>query len=192
VGQATARLLDAGQMARTALARMVVDPLILLPAGYPATPEPKRRAIRIDQMDHAKGLPLPDYATLGSVGMDLHAAVTEPILLPPGEWTRVPTGLKVAIPNGYEAQIRPRSGLAAKKGITCLNSPGTIDSDYRGECQIILINHSREPLLIERGDRIAQMVIAEVVLADWEVGPVEEDTDRGAGGFGHTGVSAAK
>jgi aminoglycoside 3-N-acetyltransferase len=192
VGQATARLLDAGKMVRTVLAGMVSDPNILLAAGHSPDSEAKRRTIRIDPMDHAKGLPLPDYATLGSVGMDLHAAVSDPMILPPGEWTKVPTGLKVAIPHGYEAQIRPRSGLAAKKGITCLNSPGTIDSDFRGELQIILINHSREPLEIKRGDRIAQMVIAEVVLADWEVGPVEEDTERGAGGFGHTGVSSAK
>jgi aminoglycoside 3-N-acetyltransferase len=190
VGLASSRLIDAGKMVRMVLARMVSDPAYLLakdavPAVAPKVP------IRIERMEHAAGLPLPKYATSGSAGMDLYAAVAEERTLQPGEWARIPTGMKIALPEGYEAQVRPRSGLAAKQGVTCLNSPGTIDSDYRGECQVILINHSMDPVVVRRGDRIAQMVIAAVTLAEWEPGPVDEDTERGAGGFGHTGVSEA-
>ena len=145
--------------------------------------------IRIERMEHATDLPLPAYATPGAAGMDLHAALPEDFTLSPGERTRMPTGLKIALPHGYEAQVRPRSGLAAKQGVTCLNTPGTIDADYRGEIQVILINLGQEPVTFKRGDRIAQMVIAPVTLAEWDEGPVEEDTERGAGGFGHTGVS---
>ncbi|MBW3624573.1 MAG: dUTP diphosphatase [Armatimonadetes bacterium] len=145
--------------------------------------------IKIERMAHAADLPLPTYATPGAAGMDLHAALNEPITLALGERNRIPTGLKIALPLGYEAQIRPRSGLAAKQGVTCLNTPGTVDADYRGEIQVILINLGQEPVTFKHGDRIAQMVIAPVTLAQWEEGPVEEDTERGAGGFGHTGVS---
>lgn len=151
--------------------------------------DPHHVPIRIERMAHAADLPLPDYATPGAAGMDLHAALTNDRTLRPGERDRIPTGLKIALPHGYEAQIRPRSGLAAKQGVTCLNTPGTIDADYRGEIQVILINLGQEPVTLKRGDRIAQMVIAPVTLAQWEEGPVEDDTERGAGGFGHTGVS---
>jgi dUTP pyrophosphatase len=190
VGNATSRLVEAGKMVRLALAKMVGEPDYLRKdrGAPPSDSEPV--VVRIERMEHAEGLDLPKYATSGSAGMDLHAAVMEEMILAPGEWTLVPTGLKVAIPHGYEAQIRPRSGLAAKQGVTCLNSPGTIDSDYRGEMRIILINHSRDPVVIRRGDRIAQMILARVTLAEWEPGTVDEDTQRGAGGFGHTGVSA--
>ena len=130
---------------------------------------------------------LPHYATAGSSGMDLRADITEPVVLEPLQRTLVPTGLFIEIPQGYEAQIRPRSGLAIKQGITCLNTPGTIDADYRGEIKVILINLSNEPQTIQPADRIAQMVIQKVEIITWE--QVEElgDTDRGAGGFGHTG-----
>lgn len=150
---------------------------------------PQNVSILIERMAHAADLPLPSYATPGSAGMDLYAALTDDLALFPGERNRVPTGLKIALPHGYEAQVRPRSGLAAKQGITCLNTPGTIDADYRGEIQVILINLGAEPVTLRRGDRIAQMVIAPVTRAEWTEGLVEEDTERGAGGFGHTGVS---
>ena len=131
--------------------------------------------------------PLPEYATKLSAGVDLRANINEPITLEPLQRCLVPTGLYIAVPPGYEAQVRPRSGLAIKKGITVLNSPGTVDADYRGEVCVILINLSSEPFVIEDGERIAQMVIASHEQAEWE--PVEtlEDTERGAGGFGHTG-----
>jgi dUTP pyrophosphatase len=145
--------------------------------------------IPICRLPHAEGLPLPAYETEGAAGMDLRAALPqdEPLTLRPGERFMVPTGLSIAVPRGYEAQARPRSGLAAKSGITCLNSPGTIDSDYRGELKVILINHGPEDFHIRRGDRIAQLVIAPVARAVWE--PVEDldETVRGAGGFGSTG-----
>ena len=131
--------------------------------------------------------PLPAYATALSAGMDLRANLETPIVLPPMQRCLVPTGLFMALPVGYEAQIRPRSGLAIKKGITVLNSPGTIDADYRGEICVILVNLSAEPFLIEDGERIAQMVIARHEQADWEVVEVLNDTERGTGGFGHTG-----
>lgn len=131
--------------------------------------------------------PLPEYATELSAGADLRAHISEPITLEPLQRCLVPTGLYIAVPPGYEAQVRPRSGLAIKKGITVLNSPGTVDADYRGEICVILINLSSETFVIEDGERIAQMVIASHEQAQWE--PVEtlEDTERGAGGFGHTG-----
>ncbi len=131
--------------------------------------------------------PLPAYATALSAGMDLRANLETPIVLAPMQRCLVPTGLFMALPVGYEAQIRPRSGLAIKKGITVLNSPGTIDADYRGEICVILVNLSAEPFLIEDGERIAQMVIARHEQADWEVVEVLNDTERGTGGFGHTG-----
>ncbi len=131
---------------------------------------------------------LPSYATDMSAGMDLRANIEEPIVLQPMQRVLVPTGLFIALPDGYEAQVRPRSGLAIKKGITVLNSPGTIDADYRGEVCVILVNLSNEPFTITDGERIAQMVIARYEKIDWN--PVEslDETERGAGGFGHTGV----
>ena len=145
--------------------------------------------VAIRRLGHAEGLPLPSYETEGAAGMDLRAAVPEgqPITLAPGQRAMVPTGLSIALPLGYEAQIRPRSGLAAKHGVTCLNSPGTVDSDYRGEVKAILINHGHEPFVIQRGERIAQMVIAPVTRAEWRETDSLDDTARGAGGFGSTG-----
>lgn len=131
--------------------------------------------------------PLPAYATSLSAGMDIRANLTEPITLAPMQRCLVPTGLYIALPAGFEAQIRPRSGLALKKGITVLNSPGTIDADYRGEVCIILVNLSAEPFVIEDGERIAQMVITRHEQAVWQEVEVLDETERGAGGFGHTG-----
>ena len=146
-------------------------------------------AIQIKRLPHGEGLDLPAYETAGSAGMDLRAAVEDILSLAPGERALVPTGLSMAIPQGYEAQVRPRSGLALKSGITCLNTPGTIDADYRGEVGVILINHSSESFEIKRGDRIAQMVIAPVTQAQLiEVSELDE-TVRGAGGFGSSGTS---
>ena len=131
---------------------------------------------------------LPAYATELSAGMDLRANIAEPIELQPLQRALVPTGLFMAFPAGYEAQVRPRSGLAIKKGVTVLNSPGTIDADYRGEVCVILVNLSNEPFIITDGERIAQMVIARHEQAEWSEVDVLDDTTRGAGGFGHTGV----
>lgn len=131
---------------------------------------------------------LPQYATSSSAGMDLRANLDNPIVLKPLQRCLVPTGLYIALPEGFEAQIRPRSGLALKKGITLLNTPGTIDADYRGEIGVIVINLSAEDFIIEDGERIAQMVIARYEQAEWQKVEVLEDTERGAGGFGHTGV----
>lgn len=140
-----------------------------------------------EQRGHDDPLPLPTYETEGSAGLDLRADISEPLEIPPLGRFRVPTGIRVAIPAGHEAQVRPRSGLAARHGITCLNSPGTIDSDYRGEVQVLLVNLSGEPFTVERGDRIAQLVVAPVCRASLcEVDRLEETT-RGCGGFGHTG-----
>lgn len=131
--------------------------------------------------------PLPEYATLQSAGMDIRANLDEPITLQPLQRCLVPTGLFIALPPGTEAQIRPRSGLAWKKGITVLNAPGTIDADYRGEIGIILVNLSQEPFVIQDGERIAQMVVARYEQAAWNVVDSLEDTERGEGGFGHSG-----
>ena len=131
--------------------------------------------------------PLPAYATELSAGMDIRANLSEPITLAPLQRCLVPTGIYIALPQGFEAQVRPRSGLAIKKGITVLNSPGTIDADYRGEVCIILVNLSSEPFVIEDGERIAQMVIARQEQAVWQEVEVLDETERGAGGFGHTG-----
>ena len=130
---------------------------------------------------------LPAYETIGSSGMDLRASLQEPVNLAPMQRALIPTGLFIELPLGYEAQVRPRSGLAIKHGITCLNTPGTIDSDYRGELKIILINLSTEPFAIQHGERIAQMVIQPVVKAAWEEVTVLNESKRGEGGFGHTG-----
>ena len=131
--------------------------------------------------------PLPAYATSGSSGMDLRAFINEPISLAPLSRILVPTGLFLAIPYNWEAQIRPRSGLAIKQGITCLNTPGTIDADYRGELKVILINLSNETQIINDGDRIAQIVFQAVEKVEWELAEELEETERGEGGFGHTG-----
>ena len=130
---------------------------------------------------------LPEYATSLSAGLDLRANLDEPIVLGSLQRVLVPTGLFISLPEGYEAQVRPRSGLAAKKGITVLNSPGTIDSDYRGEIKVILVNLSQEPFLVEDGERIAQMVVARHEQIQWEQVEVLDETDRGEGGFGSTG-----
>ncbi|CAL1690054.1 Deoxyuridine 5'-triphosphate nucleotidohydrolase [Brevundimonas subvibrioides] len=145
--------------------------------------------LRILRLPHAEGLALPAYETAGSAGMDLRAAVPEdaPITLEPGARALVPTGLKIALDQGWEAQIRPRSGLALKHGISAPNTPGTIDSDYRGEVGVILINLGQEPFVIRRGERIAQMVIAAVAQATVVEVETLDDTARGAGGFGSTG-----
>ncbi|MBR1406814.1 MAG: dUTP diphosphatase [Bacteroidales bacterium] len=132
--------------------------------------------------------PLPAYATALSAGMDLRAHLSEPVVLRPLERAMIPTGLYIALPAGYEAQVRPRSGLAAKKGITVLNSPGTVDADYRGELRVILVNLSHEDFAVQPGERIAQMVIARHERVDWEAVEVLDETERGAGGFGSTGV----
>lgn len=147
--------------------------------------------IQVTPLPHFEGLALPAYETALSAGMDLRAAVPEgaPMTLKPGERALVPTGLTIALPAGFEAQIRPRSGLAFKHGVTCLNTPGTIDADYRGEVKVLLINLGQEPFAIGRGERIAQMVIAPVTQGAWDVVAALSDTARGAGGFGSTGRS---
>lgn len=146
--------------------------------------------IPLRRLLHAEGLPLPAYETAGAAGMDLRAAIPEdaPMTLAPGARGTIPTGLIIAVPAGYEAQVRPRSGLAARAGVTCLNTPGTIDSDYRGEVHVILINLGDAPFTVRRGDRIAQMVICPVVQASWAEVDAHDETARGAGGFGSTGV----
>jgi dUTP pyrophosphatase len=145
--------------------------------------------IRVAPLPHFEGLALPAYETADAAGMDLRAAVPDdqPMTLKPGERAMVPTGLTIALLAGHEAQVRPRSGLAAKFGITCLNSPGTIDADYRGEVKVILINLGQEAFVIKRGERIAQMVIAPVTRAELNVVAELDETRRGAGGFGSTG-----
>jgi len=148
-----------------------------------------RVRIDVELLPEAQGLDLPGYASPGSAGMDLRAAISEPVTLAPGEIRLVTTGLRIAVPPGYEAQIRPRSGLALKHGITIPNAPGTIDSDYRGVVQIILANLGNEPFVIHRGDRIAQMVIAPVTQAALHPVPRLDDTERGEGGFGSSGRS---
>ncbi len=144
--------------------------------------------IAVTRLDHAKDLSLPAYATPQSAGMDLLAAIGEPMTLKPGERKLVPTGLTIALPDGYEAQIRPRSGLAFKNGITVANAPGTIDADYRGEVGVLLVNLGSEPFVIERGMRIAQMVIATYTRATFSEVLELPSTQRGAGGFGSTGT----
>jgi dUTP pyrophosphatase len=145
--------------------------------------------VDIRQLPHAEGLALPAYQTTEAAGLDLLAAVPveTPLILPPGKYAMVPTGLTIALPPGFEAQVRPRSGLAAKHGVTVLNSPGTIDADYRGEINVLLINHGDVPFPIQRGERIAQIVIAPVTQA--QLVPAEQlsATERGSGGFGSTG-----
>lgn len=148
----------------------------------------KPQTVALQILENAKGLNMPAYATAQSAGLDLEAAIDTPITIAQGGRAIVPTGLAIALPEGYEAQIRPRSGLAAKNGVTVLNSPGTIDADYRGEIKVILINHGQEPFVVERGMRIAQMVIAAYARVEWNVTETLDETARGAGGFGSTGV----
>lgn len=145
--------------------------------------------IALKRLPHGAGLPLPAYETAHAAGMDLRAAVPEgePITLRPGERHAVPTGLSMAIPAGYEGQVRPRSGLALRSAVTCLNSPGTVDADYRGEVKVILINLGPDDFIVRRGDRIAQLLIAPVVQASWRETDALDDTARGEGGFGSTG-----
>ncbi len=134
-------------------------------------------------------LPLPSYMSAHAAGMDMYAAVKEETEIPSGEWKLIPTGISIALPEGYEAQVRPRSGLALKQGVSILNTPGTVDADYRGEVGVILMNHSKQELIIKRGDRIAQMIINKIERILFEEVQELPDTERGAGGFGHTGVN---
>ena len=145
--------------------------------------------VPIVRLPHGEGLPLPAYETDQAAGMDLRAAVPddEPLVLRPGSRFPVPTGLAFALPRGFEGQVRPRSGLAFKHGVTCLNTPGTIDADYRGEVKVILVNHGAEDFVIRRGERIGQLVVAPVVQARWDEVESLDETKRGAGGFGSTG-----
>jgi dUTP pyrophosphatase len=166
------------------------------PGGSPnVSPPSLLKGVRVNptvpivRLPHGEGLPLPAYETAQAAGMDLRAAVPdgEPLTLSPGSRFPVPTGLAFALPPGFEGQVRPRSGLAFKHGVTCLNTPGTVDADYRGEVKVILINLGEEDFVIRRGERIAQLVIAPVVQAVWAEVETLEDTARGAGGFGSTG-----
>jgi dUTP pyrophosphatase len=145
--------------------------------------------INVRRLPHGEDLALPTYQTAHAAGLDLLAAVPDdtPFILAPGRHALIPTGLTIALPSGYEAQIRPRSGLAAKHGVTVLNAPGTVDADYRGEVGVLLINHGDAPFTIQRGERIAQMVIAQVARAELVAATVLPETDRGSGGFGSTG-----
>lgn len=144
--------------------------------------------MQIKRLPHSQGLALPKYMSEHAAGMDLLAAVMEDIVVEPGKWKLIPTGLVMAIPEGYEAQVRPRSGLALKQGISVLNTPGTVDADYRGEVGVILMNHSQEKLVVKRGDRIAQMIINKIEHVNIEEVLEISETSRGQGGFGHTGV----
>lgn len=148
--------------------------------------------VGVTQLPHGEGLPLPAYATPDSAGMDLLSAEADDVTLEPGQRAMVATGLAIQLPSGYEAQVRPRSGLAAKQGVTVLNSPGTIDADYRGEIKVILINLGDAPATFQRGDRIAQLVVAPVTQASWSVLEALDTTTRGAGGFGSTGIKTKK
>lgn len=148
----------------------------------------KKHKVKLMTLAHADGLPVPAYATKQSAGMDLAAALEDAVEIAPGERALIPTGIAIALPEGFEAQIRPRSGLAAKNGVTVLNTPGTIDADYRGEIKVILINHGQDPFTVERGMRIAQMVIAKYETVEWQQVRSLEDTERGSGGFGSTGT----
>ena len=147
-------------------------------------------SVSVQRLPHGADLPLPAYATAQSAGLDLMAAVTSDVTLAAGARQLIPTGLAIALPAGFEAQVRPRSGLALKHGITVLNSPGTIDADYRGEVQVLLINHGQTPFIVKRGDRIAQMVVAPVTQIVWNVVQELDQTERGSGGYGSTGIAA--
>jgi dUTP pyrophosphatase len=157
--------------------------------GLAARESPPRIRVEITRAAHAHDLPLPQASTEGAAGLDLRAALTEPISLSPGERRLIPTGWQIALPVGFEAQVRPRSGLALRHGILIPNAPGTIDADYRGEIQVILMNAGSSDFEIARGDRIAQLVVASVVRPDWVEVETLDETDRGEGGFGHTGTT---
>ena len=146
--------------------------------------------VHVLRLPHGTGLPLPNYQSAGAAGLDLHAAVPaeQPTVIAPGQWASIPTGIAIALPAMTEGQVRPRSGLASRHGITLLNSPGTIDSDYRGEIQVVLVNHGRQPFTVERGNRIAQLIIAPVLRAQLLEVDILDDTRRGSGGFGSTGI----
>lgn len=148
-----------------------------------------RVRVRVQRLSHAADLPLPSYASPGAAGLDVRAAVGEPIEIASSGIARIPTGLVVEIPAGFELQIRPRSGIAARHGVTLANAPATIDSDYRGEILVALINHGPSPFTVARGDRIAQLVLARVPVVEWDEVNELSETARGAGGFGHTGVA---
>ncbi|MEI7669191.1 MAG: dUTP diphosphatase [Pseudomonadota bacterium] len=148
--------------------------------------------IKIKKLENYQDLPLPEYATKHSAGLDLLAAISEDIIIAKGNRKLIPAGIAIALPDGYEAQIRPRSGLALKNGVTLLNSPGTIDADYRGEIGVILINHGQEDFTVTRGMRIAQMVIQKYEKAEWDLVENLEATERGEGGFGSTGTLVKK
>lgn len=147
--------------------------------------------VPIKRLPHAEGLALPAYATPDAAGLDLLAAIAEPVVLQPGERRLVPTGISIAVPPGYEAQVRPRSGLALKHGVSVLNAPGTVDADYRGEVGVVLINHGQQAFTINRGERIAQMVVAAFSRVEWLQVAELPQTERGEGGFGSTGVATA-
>jgi dUTP pyrophosphatase len=147
---------------------------------------------QLKRLPHGTDLPLPTYMSERAAGMDLYAAVEKEMTIPPGEWKLVPTGISIALPEGYEAQVRPRSGLALKQGISVLNTPGTVDADYRGEVGVILMNHSKNDLIIKRGDRIAQMIINKIEQIKFEEVAELPSSERGAGGFGSTGVKHGK
>lgn len=147
--------------------------------------------VAVTRLPHGKNMPLPAYETALAAGMDLAAAVEQEIVLQPGDRVLVPTGLAIALPAGFEAQVRPRSGLAVRHGITVLNSPGTVDADYRGEIKVPLINHGQEPFTISPGSRIAQLVIARHATIQWQEVSVLDETERGVGGFGSTGLKTA-
>ena len=163
------------------------DPRILSSIEVPTDPRPDL-TVAIVRLAHADGLSLPGYATEHAAGMDLAAAVTDPVVLEPGARALIPTGIALALPSGFEAQIRPRSGLALSHGIGVLNSPGTIDADYRGEVGVILINHGDQPFTVERGMRVAQMVVAPYTRVAWSLTESLERSIRGEGGFGSTGT----
>ncbi len=145
--------------------------------------------VQVKRLPHGEGLSLPKYMSEHAAGMDLLAAVKDQEIIPPGKWKLIPTGIMIALPEGYEAQVRPRSGLALKSGVSVLNAPGTVDADYRGEVGVILMNHGKQDLIIKRGDRIAQMVINKVEWIEFEEVEDLPGTARNSGGFGHTGLS---
>jgi len=150
-------------------------------------PAQDRCRVRIQRLQSAPPVTLPEYESGGAAGMDVRACLEQPLVIPPGGTALVPTGFAIALPDGYEAQLRPRSGLALKQALSLANTPGTIDSDYRGEVRVIMINHGSEPFTIENGMRIAQMVVAPVSRVEWDEVSELPETDRGAGGFGSTG-----
>ena len=154
-----------------------------------AEPTPNPIRVRLQRLPHAEGLDAPAYASPGAAGMDVRAGIGEAFEIAPGAIARVPTGFAIEVPAGFEVQLRPRSGLAAKHGVTLANSPATIDSDYRGEIFIALINHGAEPFRVERGMRIAQLLLARVPRIEWVEADSLTTTARGAGGFGHTGIA---